>query len=117
MKNLLSALFGIGITELDATAVQAKLKEKPAPLLIDVREQHEFSNGHITHARHIPLGALTQRLRELPHDREIICVCHSGNRSRAAVSQLVAAGFKAINLRGGMLGWAQAGLPIQKGAR
>jgi rhodanese-related sulfurtransferase len=51
----------------------------------------------------------------LPQDREIICVCRSGNRSGAAARQLVAAGYNAFNLRGGMNSWQRAGLPIKRG--
>jgi rhodanese-related sulfurtransferase len=63
----------------------------------------------------IPLGELSLRMKELPRNREIVCVCHSGNRSYTAARQLSAAGYKVSNLRGGMIAWGRAGLPINKG--
>jgi len=54
-------------------------------------------------------------MKELPKDREIICVCHSGNRSQAATRQLSTAGYQVTNLNGGMIAWVRAGLPIKMG--
>lgn len=115
--NFLSKLFGTATPELDAAAVQARLDGAAGPLVLDVREAYEFTSGHIPGARLMPLGTLAQRMKELPRDREIICVCHSGNRSRSAARHLASAGFKTINLRGGMIAWARAGLPVRKGAK
>ena len=115
--NILARLFGGGTPELEARAVHARLAGSSGPLVLDVREPAEFRAGHIPGARHIPLAALKQRMHGLPRDREIVCVCRSGNRSRAAVSQLTAAGFQAVNLRGGMLAWSGAGLPVRQGER
>ena len=113
--NFLSKLFGAGIQDINATELQAQMKEKPAPFLLDVREPSEFSSGHIAGARLIPLGELSKRMDELPRDRAIICVCQSGNRSRSAARQLNANGFKVSNLRGGMMAWSWAKLPMKKG--
>ncbi len=112
--NFFSQLFA-PIPQLDSLAAQAKLKAQPKPFLLDVREPDEYRDGHIAGAKLVPLGELTQRLGELPRDREIICVCRSGNRSGTATRQLVAAGYTAVNLSGGMIGWAQKNLPIKKG--
>lgn len=115
--NFLAKLFGPAIPELDAATAHACLDGRAGPLVLDVREPHEFTAGHIPGAQFIPLGALAQRAKELPRDREIICVCRSGSRSRMAVRHLTSAGFKAINLRGGMIAWSRAGLPVRKGAK
>jgi phage shock protein E len=111
-----SGLFGSSLPSLDAGQAQAKLRQKPAPFLLDVRQPDEYRSGHIEGARLIPLGELGQRLAELPRDAEIICVCHSGNRSSHATRLLGDRGYQAINLRGGMIAWAGAGLPVKKGA-
>ena len=60
----------------------------------------------------IPLGELEARHGELPRDHPIVCVCRSGSRSAFAAEALVAAGFDAVNLAGGMLAWAGEGLAI-----
>lgn len=83
-------------------------------VVLDVREQSEWSDGHIAQARHIPLGKLKDRLKELEKykDRPIVAVCRSGNRSGHACGQLKKAGFENVhNLTGGMQAWEQAGLP------
>lgn len=115
--NILTKLFGGGTPEVDARAVHARLAGSSGPLVLDVREPDEFRGGHISGARHIPLGSLKQRMHALPRGREIVCVCRSGSRSRSAVSQLAAAGFQAVNLRGGMLAWSGAGLPVRRDER
>lgn len=115
--NFLAKLFGLDTPELDAEAVHARLDGKSGPFVLDVREHHEYSSGHIPGARLIPLGALARRMKELPRDREIICVCRSGNRSRSAVRHLTSAGFQAVNLRGGMIAWSRARRPVRKGAK
>ena len=86
-------------------------------LVLDVREQSEFVDGHIAKARHIPVGALAQRLGELEKhkDKAIVAVCRSGNRSGIACGTLRKAGFQNLhNLAGGMMAWDQAGLPKEK---
>lgn len=86
-------------------------------LLLDVREQSEWSDGHIAKARHIPLGKLKDRLTELEKfkGKPIVAVCRSGNRSGSACGILKKAGFENLhNLAGGMQAWEQAGLPREK---
>jgi rhodanese-related sulfurtransferase len=82
-------------------------------LLIDVREQHEWDAGHAPQARLIPMSRFTQDEADtLPKDRPIVCVCHLGMRSASIANALVAGGWNAINLSGGMSAWEQAGLPV-----
>ncbi len=112
----LHQLFGSPVPQLDPQSAKTKLDASPQPFLLDVREPDEYQIGHIPGAVLIPLGELQRRIHELPRDREIICVCHSGHRSGAATQHLVSAGYPAVNLAGGMLGWARHGLPIKRGA-
>ncbi len=113
--GFITSLFGPPIPQLDPATAHARLREKARPYLLDVRQPDEYKEGHIPGAALIPLGELTRRADELPRDREIICVCRSGNRSGSAARHLIAAGFTASNLTGGMIGWSRAGLPIKKG--
>ncbi len=114
--NIISSLFGPAVPHLDPLAAQATLKDKSKAFFLDVREPDEYRDGHIAGATLIPLGQLPGRVAKLPRDRRIICVCRSGNRSGAAARQLIAAGFNAVNMQGGMLRWTRAGLPIKRGA-
>src|SRR5512133_1621533 len=105
--GLFSQLSGSPLPSLDADQAQARLRQKPAPFLLDVRQPEEYQAGHIEGARLIPLGELSQRLKELPRDTEIICVCRSGNRSGHATQLLNNRGYEATNLSGGMIAWAR----------
>ncbi len=85
----------------------------PRPLpddlhVLDVREPLEWQHGHIAAARHIPLAELPARVAELPPGRTLV-VCKVGGRSARATAYLRAQGHDAVNLDGGMIGWAQAG--------
>jgi rhodanese-related sulfurtransferase len=113
--NLFSLLFGKPVPAMDALELNDKLKNGKRPLVIDVRQPDEYRTGHIAGARLIPLNTLSQRTKELPHNREIICVCASGNRSRSATRILAKAGFDVVNMKGGMLSWRRAGFPVKKG--
>jgi rhodanese-related sulfurtransferase len=96
--------------ELDA--LDAEDAVATGALLLDVREPDEFAAGHAPDAKCVPLGELGARLDELTGTATVVCVCRSGARSAAAAEALTAAGYDAINLVGGMIAWAQEGLPI-----
>ncbi|MBP7694151.1 MAG: rhodanese-like domain-containing protein [Anaerolineales bacterium] len=113
--NILEKLFGPPVPAVSPAEAQAKLKTRPAPYLLDVRQPEEYRDAHIAGAALIPLNELGQRLAELPKEREILCVCRSGNRSHAAAQQLLRAGYQAVDLRGGMLAWQSARLPVKTG--
>jgi rhodanese-related sulfurtransferase len=86
-------------------------------LLLDVREQHEFSDGHIVNARHIPLGKISERVGEIEAFKKspVIVTCQSGTRSPQACSKLVKAGFSDVHeLQGGMVAWEEQKLPVTR---
>jgi rhodanese-related sulfurtransferase len=86
-------------------------------LVLDVREKSEWSDGHISRAKHIPLGELKNKMADLERykGKPIVAVCRSGNRSGSACGILKKAGFENLhNLAGGMIAWDQAGLPREK---
>jgi adenylyltransferase/sulfurtransferase len=77
------------------------------PLLLDVREPHEWKIARIEGARLIPLGELPGRLGELDRGVEIVTHCHHGARSLRAVRLLREAGFERVrSLAGGIDAWA-----------
>lgn len=84
--------------------------------MVDVREPHEFTGelGHIAGAELCPLGTVAARAEGWARDQEIVVICRSGARSARAARELVNLGFsRVMNLRGGMLAWNQAGLPVR----
>ena len=83
-------------------------------IIIDVREDDEVAQAAIPGAVHIPMGELLDRLDEVPRDRQVVVICHSGGRSENVCRYLEANedGFENIaNLEGGIVAWAQSGLP------
>jgi rhodanese-related sulfurtransferase len=91
-------------------AATAELLARAAVTVIDVREDEEWTTGHISGAIHIPLAALDPA--RIDASKPIIAVCRSGNRSGKAADTLRAAGLTVHNMTGGMNGWARAGLPV-----
>jgi rhodanese-related sulfurtransferase len=82
----------------------------------DNREQFEWDSFHIPNSTHIPLGQLSQRLNELPTDREIVVVCRTGNRSQEGRDILQVAGWNQVtSMAGGVVDWQAAGYPIVSG--
>lgn len=87
-------------------------------LVVDVREVSEFEDeGHIAGARHIYVGDLDRRARELRSFKEapIVVTCSVGHRAGLAASVLARHGFTNVsNLLGGMTAWQKLGLPTVK---
>lgn len=105
-----------GVQEVNSAAALQLINHKNA-LVLDVREEKEFNNGHILNAKLIPLGKLTEQMNELERYRErpLVVVCRSGQRSASACAVLGKQGYKqAYNLEGGILAWQKAGLPLEK---
>jgi rhodanese-related sulfurtransferase len=89
--------------------------------LIDVRTPVEYREVHVAFARNVPLDRLEPAAvpRELgdSHEEPLYVICRSGGRGRQACEKLAAAGLNAVNVEGGTLAWADAGLPVVRGKR
>lgn len=81
--------------------------------MLDVRTQEEWDEYHAPMATLIPLDQLQARLNELPKDKEVLVVCRSGNRSQEGRDILLAAGFNATSMAGGMKDWYAKGFPVE----
>jgi rhodanese-related sulfurtransferase len=81
--------------------------------LIDVRQPYEHEAGRIGGDRLIELGRLSQEAETVDRDRPVIFYCRSGSRSAMATQAFAQAGYDAHNMRGGLLDWAAAGLPLE----
>lgn len=104
---------GPAVSPMEATL----LINREDALVVDVREQNEYADGHIPGARLIPLGQVKTRVSELEkfRDRALIIACRSGSRSANACSVLRKHGFtKVFNLTGGISAWEQASLPVTR---
>lgn len=81
-------------------------EESRRGLVVDVREAHEFRQGHLEGAVNIPLSQLKSRLSEIPRDRPVFLYCRSGMRSRQAGRLLRRSGFRDVaHLAGGLAAW------------
>ena len=82
--------------------------------VIDVRPPPEYAQGHIAGALNIPLDQLEQRLKDLPHNREVVAYCRGPwcVLSYEAVAQLRKAGIDARRLEDGLPEWRRAGFPV-----
>ena len=92
--------------DLDVTEVKAMLDRGEKFQFIDVREPHEYQIARIPTTRLIPLGELPKRLSELDSSVDIVAHCKSGVRSAKAVDLLKQSGFRARNMKGGILAWS-----------
>jgi rhodanese-related sulfurtransferase len=81
-------------------------------VLLDVRENQEWTAGHAPTARHLPMSELAARVDELPRHARLVCICRSGNRSSQVTSWLQRQGYDAVNMTGGMQRWASHGHPV-----
>ncbi len=96
------------ISALDPAAVVAWRADttREPPLLVDVREDWEREICAIEGAQALPMQELVRRVAELPRQRELVIVCHTGQRSAAVTDWLTRQGYNAHNLAGGVEAWA-----------
>lgn len=86
-------------------------------LVLDVRPMADFNTGHIIGARNVPMNGLGKHLGQLERHKQdtVIVSCRSGAQSAAACKQLQSAGFeKVYNLRGGIMAWTSANMPVTR---
>lgn len=81
-------------------------------VILDVREPDEWRAGHVAGALHVPMGAVADRIVELPDTARIVVLCRSGGRSARVTAYLRTEGLDAVNLDGGIHAWVGAGREI-----
>jgi len=103
------------ISEIDASQARDRI-ESGEPVVVDVREQEEWDEGHIPGAVHVPRGHLESRIERLAPDaaRPVVVYCSQGNRSAFAAKTLVELGYEdVVSLAGGFTDWKRNGFPVQ----
>ncbi|HYZ07167.1 MAG TPA: rhodanese-like domain-containing protein [Pseudonocardiaceae bacterium] len=85
-------------------------------VLLDVREDDEWTAGHAPQAVHVPMGAVPQRIGEIPDEGTVHVICRSGGRSAQVTAYLNQSGRQAVNVDGGMRAWAATGRPMAAGS-
>jgi rhodanese-related sulfurtransferase len=100
--KLLGVLGRLGIKQISPK----ELDQKKGMMLLDVRTDKEYGNGHIPGAVHVPLADIGEKIRKLKKDKEVVVYCQSGNRSIWAIKRLMGMGYtNLINLKGGYSAW------------
>ena len=106
------------IDEVDPVRAR-ELIESGDPLIVDVREQDEWDEGHVPGAIHIPRGHLESRIEAAATDRSqpILLYCSGGNRSAFAAKTLQELGYdEPVSLAGGFTDWKRNGFPVELSA-
>ncbi len=82
------------------------LDQKKGIILLDVRTDKEYAQGHIPGAVHVPLTDIGEKIKKLKKDKDIVVFCQNGSRSIWAIKRLMGMGYKNLyNLKGGYRAW------------
>jgi rhodanese-related sulfurtransferase len=106
------------VTELSVAEARARLTANPKAILMDVREDHEWTAGHAAEAVHLGKGSLERDLEKLYPDKnaEIIMYCGGGFRSALTCDAAQKMGYqKVTSLIGGYKGLVAADWPMTSG--
>lgn len=93
---LISCLFFVGCSK-DTNITYEEAIKLEDTIIVDVRENVEYKDGHILEAINIPLGEIDENI-DLDKDKTIIVYCRSGNRSSKAAAILTEMGYKVYDL-------------------
>jgi rhodanese-related sulfurtransferase len=89
-------------------------------MVLDVRPAADFAQGHIINSTNLPMNGLKNQMGTLQKhkDKPIVVTCRSGSQSAMACRELRKDGFAEVyNLRGGVLAWQSANLPLTRKKR
>ncbi len=97
-----------------------QLQNRKSAIVVDIRNQDEFENGHIEQALNLPLDSIETNLKKLNKYRgkPLILVCQSGTRTAKAVGILKKNAFEDLYvLDGGLTSWSKENLPLSRGKK
>lgn len=106
-----------GLEPVTREELHRRLRDRPPPIVVDVRPTEEYQAAHLPEAVSIPVTELKRRLREVPKDREVVAYCRGPYcvYAHQAVRLLRSRGYAARRLEDGLPEWAAAGLPVVSG--
>jgi len=105
------------IRELSAEEVKKKLAAGDKFYFIDVREDHEWNQGHAQAAQHLGRGIIERDIEKTVPDKEaeVVLYCGGGFRSALAADNLQKMGYRSVySLAGGIRAWKEAGYPMEE---
>ena len=95
--------------------LKKRIDRKEDILLLDVREKWEFDTVHINNSKSTPMRELKESIKSLDKNKDIVTICHYGERSSYAARYLIQNGFKNVKtLEGGLDAWAVKADPSLK---
>lgn len=106
------------IKDVEPEVFQKLISEDANAQLLDVRTPGEYAGGHLNGAHNLDwrTSNFNSGLEELNKNKPIYLYCLSGGRSASAAKKLSSIGFKEVyNLKGGILAWKKAELPVETG--
>jgi rhodanese-related sulfurtransferase len=105
------------VKEEDFRATKKRLDAGEKIVLIDTREESEWSRGHIPGAVHLSKGIIERDIEKTVPDKDatVVLYCGGGFRSALAADNLQKMGYRnVISMDGGWRGWTEAGFPVIK---
>jgi rhodanese-related sulfurtransferase len=105
------------VKETNVADVKKRMDAGERFLLVDVREDNEWANGHLPGAVHLGKGIIERDIEQQVPDTgaKLILYCGGGFRSALAGDNLQKMGYTNVeSMDGGWKGWVQAGLPTAK---
>ena len=105
-----------GYRNVTTDVFESQIKSENVQIL-DVRTKKEFDEGHLAEAKQIDIkneDFMKTAKTVLDKSKTIAVYCRSGKRSADAAKQLSDAGYKVINMKGGILKWESEKKPIVK---
>jgi rhodanese-related sulfurtransferase len=101
------------VSEIDAAELKRRMDADENFVLYDIRSDGEVARGTLPDSEHLAMHLIPLKMQDFPKERDIIFYCRSGARSYHACNYLQQQGIdNAINLRGGIISWAQHGFEI-----
>jgi rhodanese-related sulfurtransferase len=100
----------------EVSVAEAIERQDGGAVLIDVREDNEFENGHAAGARHMGRGIIERDVVQTFPDKstELILYCGGGYRSALAADMLQRMGYTNVwSMAGGWKAWREAGGPVE----
>jgi len=106
------------VKETNVQDVKRRLDAGESMILVDVREESEWANGHLPGAIHLGKGIIERDIEARIPDTsaKLVLYCGGGFRSALSADNLQKMGYTNVeSMDGGWKGWVAAGLPVQKG--
>jgi rhodanese-related sulfurtransferase len=105
------------IKEMTISVLRRKLRSAEPPVLIDIREEHEWDDSHASGAIHLGKGIIERDIEKTIPDKqtEIVLYCGGGFRSALSAANLRQMGYKNVySLKGGWRAWKRSKGPIER---